>query len=99
MRHRFPSLIKTPRHKRFNYKPMYYDAEQEEIRQRIEEAKRRVEAENRPAGDVTSETVRLKLSDEWRRKSRKSASQQSNMRVAMIAGLLFILFYLYLFVF
>ncbi|HLT73946.1 MAG TPA: hypothetical protein VKZ68_02635 [Ohtaekwangia sp.] len=43
---KIPSIFsKTPKHKRFNYAPRFYDAQQEEFREREERIKRELEAE------------------------------------------------------
>lgn len=94
MRNKLPSFIKLQRNKRFDYQPLYYDAEKEELEQRKARIKREVEAEKR--GDVDTELLRERLRADWQRGNRQSALNKSNYRIALIAGFLFIVIYFYL---
>ena len=94
MRNKLPSFIKLPRYKRFNYKPVYYDAEKEELAQRIARIEKEVAAEKR--GELDSELLRKRLRSDWERGSRQGIIQKSNIRVALIAVFLFAVIYLYL---
>ena len=82
MKNRLPTFIKLPRYKRFNYKPVFYDAEKE------------VAAEKR--GELNSALLRQRLRSDWERGSRQGIIQKSNIRVALIAVFLFAVIYLYL---
>lgn len=42
---RFLSIVKTPRHRRFGYEPVFYDPVQEDLEQRVQDAERRIKAE------------------------------------------------------
>ncbi len=94
MRNRLPTFIKLPRYKRFNYKPVFYDAEKEELEQRIARIEKEVEAEKR--GELNSDLLRQRLRSDWERGSRQGIIQKSNIRVALIAVFLFAVIYLYL---
>ncbi|MDA9968031.1 hypothetical protein N9E62_02575 [Salibacteraceae bacterium] len=94
MRNKLPSFIKLPRYKRFNYKPVYYDAEKEELAQRIARIEKEVATEKR--GELDSELLRKRLRSDWERGSRQGIIQKSNIRVALIAAFLFAVIYLYL---
>lgn len=94
MQNRIPSFVKLPRYKRFDYKPQFYDAEKEELEQRVAQIKKEVEAEKN--GTVHPEALRGKLKADWHRESRSSITGKSNMRVFIIALLLFIVVYFYL---
>lgn len=94
MKNRLPTFIKLPRYKRFNYKPVFYDAEKEELEQRIARIEKEVEAEKR--GELNSDILRQRFRSDWERGSRQGIIQKSNIRVALIAVFLFAVIYLYL---
>ncbi len=53
---KIPSLFsKTPKYKKFNYAPRFYDADEEERREREERIKRELEEEQRRNGTVNGE--------------------------------------------
>ena len=88
----FPSLFKTKSHKKFEFKPRYYNPDKEALEQRINMIKAEVrEEKNNPH-------LRIKLQEEWRKNSRTQANRRSNLRIVVIAGLLAIITYFYLFV-
>ncbi len=39
------SIVKTPRHRRFGYTPVFYDPAMEDLEQRVQEAEARIKAE------------------------------------------------------
>ncbi|MFY0653097.1 MAG: hypothetical protein JXQ96_13740 [Cyclobacteriaceae bacterium] len=49
---KFPSIIKTPRHNRFNYEPRHYDPIKEEIEEKFKAV--RAQKENANAADYQS---------------------------------------------
>lgn len=94
MRNKLPSFIKLPRNKTFDFQPRYYDAEKEELEERKARILRQLEAEKK--GELNSELLRERLRADWQRGDRQIAISKSNIRIAMIAGFLFIVVYLYL---
>ncbi len=94
MKNKLPSFIKLHRNKRFDYQPLYYDAEKEELDQRVARIKKQIEAEKK--GELNSELLRERLRSDWQRGSRQSIVSKSNYRIALIAGFLFMVVYLYL---
>lgn len=94
MKNRLPTFIKLPRYKRFNYKPVFYDAEKEDLEQRVARIEKEVAAEKR--GELNSDLLRQRLRSDWERGSRQGIIQKSNIRVALIAVFLFAVIYLYL---
>ncbi|MBD81261.1 MAG: hypothetical protein CL840_20255 [Crocinitomicaceae bacterium] len=98
---RTPSFIKLPRNKRFNFKPRYYDAQKEELENRIAiiKAEMKEEESAKLRSDYDSELTRYKMAQQWKMGStRKTQFNRSNMRVAFIAAILFLFFYYYLYV-
>ena len=98
-----PTFIKLPRNKRFNFKARFYDVQKEELDQRVsaiqaeiaQEKKLKIGEKNL---DYDAELARFKMSQEWRNgTTRQSQFNQSNMRVAFIAGFLFLVAYYYLY--
>lgn len=84
-----PSFFKTPRHRSFDYKPMYYDEQKE----RKEELERLVE-ENR-TGNVSDDArlnrLRSKINQRWGGNSRTNLKKQTynqKMRLFAILGML-----------
>jgi CHASE3 domain sensor protein len=84
-----PSFFKTPRHRSFEYKPMYYDEQKE----RKEELERLVE-ENRTgtvSDDARLNRLRSKINQRWGMHSKTNLKQQTynqKMRLVAILGFL-----------
>ncbi len=47
----FSGMFKTPKHRVFNYQPLYYDARKEALEEKLEEARKREMEEGKP-GDL-----------------------------------------------
>lgn len=43
---KIPSLVRLPRHRQFDYKPIHYDADREELLDRVAQAKKKYEEED-----------------------------------------------------
>lgn len=96
MSSRIPSFVKLPRHKRFNFKTRYYNAEQEELQQRIDVIKAEVEREK--SGEYDSQVARFKMEQNWKmNRTRQGHFNASNLRIAIIVGILSLIFYYYLY--
>jgi hypothetical protein len=92
MKYRTPTFIKLPRNKQFNFKTRFYDAEKEELEQRISTIKAEIEAEKK--GSFDSEVARHKMAQSWKmNRTRRNHFNASNMRIAMIAAALVLVFY------
>lgn len=90
-----PEFIKLNRNKRFNFKTRYYDADKEELENRIAVIKSEMKHE---AGMQNSEITRYKMSKEWKlNRTRQGHFNKSNLRISLIAGILIIFFYYYLY--
>jgi len=91
------SLFKTPGHQRFDYAPLYYDAEKEELKERLKAAGHQLEEDK-----VEGEYRRMKLAHEFSAMRRKSAAfarrqkSKSRLRFIIILGLLSYLCYWFL---
>ncbi len=86
---KLPSFIKQNSHRRFEFKPRYYN----ERKERLDEIKKKYEGVN-PSKAIT-ETMREKMQMKWR-EERKSSARNSNFRLVAIIGVLFLLTYLML---
>ncbi|HLT71575.1 MAG TPA: hypothetical protein VKZ75_02945 [Cyclobacteriaceae bacterium] len=95
---KIPSLFsKTPKHRRFNFAPRFYDEEEYERREREErirlELKRREEAENKGEEEITDPEFyghRTRIAGSFKSSSRRSITRQSNTSTVMIRFILFI---------
>ena len=85
-------LFKVPKNKRFEYSPKYYDAQKEELQERINAIK----GEQNPAGEAVK--FRLEKRFEQMRNSSRlgKQKQQSNVRIVIIIFILAILVYILL---
>lgn len=81
--------FKPNKPKQFNYKPLYYNERKEQLEQRIDYIKRDVEFEK----SRNKNKIRTQFNDSWGRDYRKSAHNQSNKRIIIIAGILTVLLY------
>jgi hypothetical protein len=67
---KIPSIVKLPKHKRFEYVPRYYDPIKDEINQKIAQAKRELEAEQN--GTLNGEHYVGRIRGSFRKNSRIS---------------------------
>jgi hypothetical protein len=86
-------LFKTPKHRVFDYSPLYYNKKKE----RIEKLKREKERlKNRTDQEIIDESIiKNNLKDSWQ-KERKSQNKSSKIRYAVILTVLFTIAYLIL---
>ena len=90
-----PRFFKISGPKRFNYSPIYWNEEQEERDIRIKQIKQEIgiDTEDSPAGtSITHGSFR-----QFKRKTKVKASRNSNIRLAVILALLFLISYLIFF--
>ncbi len=88
-------FFRLPKHKQFNYQPLYYNPEKEEK----EERKKRIEHElgiKREPSDSYRSTIRRGSMRSYFHKNEK-ARKQSNIRLVLIILFLFFVAYLILF--
>jgi hypothetical protein len=78
-----PSFFKTPRHRSFDYKPMYYD-EQEECRKELE-----MLVEEQRSGVISDERrlerLRGKMNSRWSGSRANRKQQTFNQKLRLIA--------------
>ncbi len=86
------SIFKAPEYRKFNFKTRYYNADKEELMQRVEQAKREVGASNAINNEgeyVQNIKGRMKnYIDKPIRPIRKRAERISNMRLFVIIVIL-----------
>ena len=86
-------FFKLPRHKRFDFKPRFYDADREALNMRI----KAIQSELGAAEEYDRDALRGRLSHSWRTNTNRSAVRKSNRNVIVIAFLLFVVAYLVLY--
>jgi hypothetical protein len=87
-----PRFIKLPSHKRFEYSPRYWDPEKEEREERIRQIKQEMGVD--VPSDPTRTTIRRGSFRQAHQKARVKASRGTNIRLAIILAVLFVLAYL-----
>ena len=94
MSFKFPSLVKLPSHRVFEYKPRYYDEAKEE---KLAMEKRRQQLLNKSDDEkagIAKENIQA-LYSKHRLKYKKQSSYNSNMTlIVIILGLLFITYFI-----
>ncbi|MBS1545501.1 MAG: hypothetical protein JST14_17825 [Bacteroidetes bacterium] len=97
---KFISLFnKTPNHKRFSFQPRYYDAAEEERREREERIKREIARERGEATeDVPGYRARIKGSFHSSRKRSKSEGSTKSAALLRLGVLLFVTLFVMAFI-
>ncbi len=85
------TFFKTPRHKKFNYKPVYYDKKKEEREKRQKAA---LEEDHKNY----EKALRDRLQMRWKRTAGARTRRASNQRLVVIFVVMFVLVYLIFFV-
>lgn len=80
------SFFKLPRHKNFNYKPLYWDKAKEERDKRMKSALEDTEKDY-------SQALRDRLQMRWKRNAGARERKSSNLRLVAIIGVLFLVVY------
>lgn len=91
---KFPSLVKLPKYKKFNFEPRYYDPVKEEIDMRSQKIKLDMEAQRR-AG--TDDRAQFKAELEQVLNRRATEDRNSTIMQAVFVLLLLLIFTGYLF--
>jgi len=87
---KLPSFIKLPRHKKFEYKPLYYDARKEALQERIKKIKREMEEEK---NIDPKDRIKREIERKWQRNNYKQQVNFSNIRIFVIFSFLVGLMY------
>ncbi len=79
---RLPSLFKTPKHRRFNYKPRYYDPK----RERFREVREAYEVDHKNDAEAMKARIRNGLHQSYRHKgeARKKEERARMVRIVLI---------------
>lgn len=80
------TFFKTPRHKHFNYKPVYWDKAKEEREIRTKTA---LEATDKDY----AQALRERMESRWRRSSGTRDRKNSNLRLIVILGFIGLVLY------
>jgi hypothetical protein len=78
-------LFKLPNHKRFDYKPRYFDEAKEDLNGRIEQAKKELGQSSSENGTNTH-LLRSRMRQRWNRNSYAKGVKSSNIRVVLIVA-------------
>ena len=92
-------LFKTPKHKVFNYKPLYWDPEKEELNERIKRAQAEagiIEASDNPKSTHTRNMIRGSFQKAMY-ENRRYAGNQKFIRVIIILSFAIVLVALFYF--
>lgn len=84
------SFFKTPKNKKYNYRPVYYDAKKEEREKRLKTA-----YEENP--ENYEKALRDRLQMRWKRTAGSRDRRGSNQRLIVILVVIFLLTYLMFF--
>jgi len=85
------TFFKLPKHKHFNYKPVYWNKEKEEREKRHKSA-----MEESGLGKDYSEALRERMEMRWKRSSGARSKANSNLR---LIGVMIILAFIFWFIF
>ena len=76
-----PSFFRTSEPKKFNYSPMYYDEQKEDLEQRTQQIKQDMGVEQ---GDTYAPKIRKGQMGNFYRRKRKQIERRSNMRIFIL---------------
>ncbi len=86
-----PSLFKTPRHRQFNYRPLYYNQQKEELQERIRKIEQEMGVKKPDESGYRTGIQRGQMRGHFR--DTKRLKKQSNVRLLIILLALFALAY------
>ncbi len=81
------TFFKTPKNKKYNYKPLYYDPRKEEREKRLKSA---LEDTNSEYGEALRDRIQMR----WKRTTAKKDQKSSNQRLIIILLIISLLAYL-----
>ena len=81
------TFFKTPRNKKYNYRPVYYDKKKEESKERLEST-----IKDKDDGDYES-ALRAKMQNRWKRTAGAKEKKTSNTRLVVIILAITLLLY------
>lgn len=86
-------FFKQPQHRRFDFKPRYYNESKEKLEARVEAIKREMDHENTAHSELS---LRNRMQHSWKKNEVKKSNKTSNRNVLIIAGILMVIAYLLL---
>ncbi|HET6243380.1 MAG: hypothetical protein H0V01_11440 [Bacteroidetes bacterium] len=93
---KLPSLFKQAKHKEFEYKPLYYNEANEQMKKRYETIKNELQNSEKKTGEHSSDIFKEKLKERWGRKTYAKSVSNYNLRIIVIVFLIVIvLWYLF----
>ncbi|MDD3878104.1 MAG: hypothetical protein PHT69_15905 [Bacteroidales bacterium] len=81
-------FFKINKHKQFNYKPVYYDAQKEEL----EELKKKAVS----ADDLSLEEMRAKMKARWQKERKAKTGKFTTVKIVFVLFLLLLIIYYFL---
>jgi len=90
------TLFNSRKPKGFNFPARYYDADKEDLDRRVRLAQADLDRES-AQNEVNLEATRARMRNEWKSMSKKSNSNSVALKRVVIAGVLFLFAYLFLF--
>lgn len=89
---KLPSLFKTPRHKKFEFKPRYYD----EAKERINERREQLKKEGLNSDDEKIGLIKYRINQKFQREEYRQNIKQANYRILIvIIIILLVLYYIF----
>lgn len=85
------TFFKTPKNKRFNYRPLYYDQKKEEREKRLKSA---LEDDSMDYEEALRDRMRMR----WKRTAGSRDKRASRQRLVVIIFVIVLLFYLVFFI-
>lgn len=85
------TFFKTPKHKQFNYRPLFYDKKKEE-REKLQ--KTALEEKGQDYEQALRDRMRMR----WKRNAGAKDKKATNQRLVIILVVIFLLFYLVFFI-
>ncbi len=85
------TFFKTPKNKKFNYRPVYYD-------QKKEEREKRMKSAIEEGGTDYEQALRERMQIRWKRNSGVKDKRASQQRLIIIVSVILLLFYLVFFI-
>ena len=84
---KFPSILRVPRHRRFNIQPRYYDPIKEDIENRTARIKREMELRNSDEEGTGESTYQSRISGSFSRNAQYGESRSSRLRFIILVAL------------
>ncbi|MBT3207699.1 MAG: hypothetical protein HN704_14155 [Bacteroidetes bacterium] len=87
-----PRLFRLPGYKKFSFFPRYYDAQKEELQDRVRNIKNELEKNDKKT-DERAPIIKGQMREYFHRANTAKIKRQSNIRLIVIIAVLFIVLY------